>query len=117
MPPQIACRFTPAEAAALAVMAAQVAKHGRCDLALDHLAALAGVGRTTVRNAIAEVRKLGLVTVEVRRLRAFRNDTNVVRIVAAAWQLWISMRDRKRAGGDHPRQAEAGSRYRGARPA
>ncbi len=81
-----------AETAVLSTVAAQVAKHGRCDLALDHVAALAGVGRTTVRNALSEARKLGLLTVEVRRLRAFRNDTNVVRIVSAEWQSWISMR-------------------------
>ena len=92
MPPTIACRFTAGELSALSVVAAQVAKHGRCDLALDHIAALAGVGRTTVRNALGEARRLGFLTIEVRRLRAFRNDTNVVRIVASAWQSWISMR-------------------------
>ncbi len=92
LPPQLACRFTPGEAAALAVVAAQVARHGRCDLALDHIASLAGVGRTTVRNALAEARRLGLLTVEVRRLRAFRNDTNVVRIASPEWQAWLSMR-------------------------
>ncbi len=92
MPPQLACRFTAGEAAALAVVASQAAKHGRCDLALDHIAALAGVGRTTVRNALAEARRLGLLTVEVRRLRAFRNDTNVVRIASPEWQAWLSMR-------------------------
>ncbi len=92
MPPQLACRFTAGEAAALAVVASQAAKHGRCDLALDHIAALAGVGRTTVRNALGEARRLGLLTVEVRRLRAFRNDTNVVRIASPEWQSWLSMR-------------------------
>ena len=92
VPPAIACRFTAGELSALSVVAAQVAKHGRCDLALDHIAALAGVGRTTVRNAIGEARRLGFITVEVRRLRAFRNDTNVVRIAASAWQSWIAMR-------------------------
>ena len=81
MPPTIACRFTAGELSALSVVAAQVAKHGRCDLALDHIAALAGVGRTTVRNALGEARRLGFLTVEVRQLRAFRNDTNVIRIV------------------------------------
>lgn len=86
------CRFTAGELSALSVVAAQVAKHGRCDLALDHIAALAGVGRTTVRNALGEARRLGFLSVEVRRLRAFRNDTNVVRITALAWQSWISMR-------------------------
>ena len=92
VPPTIACRFTAGELAALSVVAAQVAKHGRCDLALDHIAALAGVGRTTVRNALGEARRLGFITVEVRRLRAFRNDTNLIRITASAWQSWLSMR-------------------------
>ena len=92
VPPTIACRFTAGELSALSVVASQVARHGRCDLALDHIAALAGVGRTTVRNALGEARRLGFLTVEVRRLRAFRNDTNVVRIAALAWQSWISMR-------------------------
>ncbi|WP_237482899.1 GntR family transcriptional regulator [Lichenibacterium dinghuense] len=92
MPPHLAVRFTAGELSALSVVAAQVARHGRCDLALDHIASLAGVGRTTVRNALAEARRLGLLTVEVRRLRAFRNDTNVVRIASPEWQAWISMR-------------------------
>lgn len=92
LPPALACRFTAGELAALSVVASRVAKHGRCDLALDHLAALAGVSRTTVRNGISEARKLGLLTVEERRLRAFRSDTNVIRIVASGWQSWLSMR-------------------------
>ena len=92
LPPTLACRFTAGELAALSAMASQVAKHGRCTLALDHLAALAGVSRTTVRNGIAEARKLGLLSVEERRLRAFRSDTNVVRVVSAEWQAWLSMR-------------------------
>lgn len=92
LPPALAARFTMGEAAALSVVAAEVARRGRCDLALDAIAALAGVGRTTVRNALGEARRLGLLTVEVRRLRAFRNDTNVVRIISGEWQSWISMR-------------------------
>ncbi len=92
LPPALAARFTMGEAAALSVVAAEVARRGRCDLALDAVAALAGVGRTTVRNALGEARRLGLLTVEVRRLRAFRNDTNVVRIVSPEWQAWLSMR-------------------------
>ena len=92
MPPALACRFTAGELSALSVVASQAAKHGRCDLALDHIAALAGVGRTTVRNALGEARRLGLLTVEVRRIRSFRNDTNVVRIISPEWQSWLSMR-------------------------
>ena len=38
---------------------------------------------------------------------------NTVRITSPEWRTWLRMRDRKRAGGDHPRQAE-GSGHRGA---
>jgi hypothetical protein len=49
------------------------------------------VAETTVRNAIREARKLGLVTVEERRVTGFRNDTNVVRIVSAEWTAWLRL--------------------------
>src|SRR5215203_3389802 len=51
MPPALASRFTLAEQAVLGVIAAEVAKHGRCTLVIDHIAALAGVSRTSVKNA------------------------------------------------------------------
>src|SRR5215210_1833380 len=38
LPPQVASRFTTAEQAALGVVAAEHAKHGRCSLVLDHIA-------------------------------------------------------------------------------
>lgn len=92
LPPQLACRFTLAEAAVLAVVAVEVAKRGCCTLAVGHVAAIAGVSETTVRNAIRQARVLGLVTVEERRLTGFRNDTNVVRIVAREWLSWLRLR-------------------------
>src|SRR5215211_1307400 len=50
LPPALAARFTLAETAVLAVLAAEVLKHGRCTLTVGHIAALAGVSETTVRN-------------------------------------------------------------------
>src|SRR3954467_14809959 len=50
LPPQLASRFTPAETAVLAVIAAEALRHGRCTLTVGHVAALAGVSETTVRN-------------------------------------------------------------------
>jgi hypothetical protein len=44
-----------------------------------------------VRNAIREAAKLGLVTVEERRVTGFRNDTNIVRIVSAEWAAWLRL--------------------------
>lgn len=56
-----------------------------------HIAAIAGVAETTVRNALREARQLGLVTVEERRVTGFRNDTDVVRIVSAEWSAWLRL--------------------------
>ncbi|MFK5600549.1 helix-turn-helix domain-containing protein [Methylobacterium sp. HMF5984] len=91
LPPGLATRFTLAEQAVLAVVAGEVAKRGDCRLALDHIAALAGVSRATVRNAIRQAKVLGLVTVEERRQSRFRNDTNVVCIVSREWTSWLRL--------------------------
>ncbi|RTL25619.1 MAG: helix-turn-helix domain-containing protein [Rhodocyclaceae bacterium] len=91
LPPQLAARFTPAEQAALALVAAETARRGDCRLSVPHLAAVAGVSETTARNALREARRLGLVSVEERRLTGWRSDTNVVRIVSAEWTAWLRL--------------------------
>jgi NADH:ubiquinone oxidoreductase subunit len=91
LPPGLAARFTLAEQAALALVAAESARRGDCRLSIPHLAAVVGVAETTVRNAIREARKLGLLTVEERRLTGYRNDTNVVRIVSPEWTAWLRL--------------------------
>src|SRR3954467_8845049 len=91
-PPALAARFTLAETAVLAVLAAEVLKHSRCTLAIEHVAALAGVSETTVRNALRAARGLGLLTLEERRLTAWRNAPNVVRIVSREWLAWLRLR-------------------------
>src|SRR4029453_12586990 len=68
LPPALASRFTTAENAVLAVIAAEHVKHGRCTLTIDHIAALAGVGRTTVKNALREAQRQGLPRIEERRV-------------------------------------------------
>ena len=101
MPPQIASRFTLAEQAVLAVVALEASKRGDCRLALDHIAALAGVSRTTVRNAMKQARALGFVTVTERRVSTFRNQPNVVAIVSREWLAWMRLarRDTPPGGG------------------
>lgn len=108
LPPQIAARFTMAESAVLAVVAAEVARRGLCRLTIGHIASLAGVGRSTVKNAVRQAAALGILTSEEWRLSAWRSAPNTVRIVSPEWRAWLKMRDRKRAG-DQPRQAEQGS--------
>lgn len=95
MPVGLASRFSIAEQAALAVVAEEVMKHGRCTLYVGHIAALAGVSETTVRNALREARQLGLVAVEVRRVAAWRNDSNVVTIISPDWQSWLARSGRQ----------------------
>ena len=67
LPPALASRFTLAEQSVLAVVAVQVKQHGACALTVGHIAALAGVAETTVRNALRQARVLQLVTIEETR--------------------------------------------------
>src|SRR3954452_23608857 len=93
-PPALASRLTAAETAVLAVIAAEAVKHGRCTLVLDHIAALAGVCRKTVKNALRTAQGFGLVRIEERRLSAWRNAPNVVTITSSEWGAWLRMRRR-----------------------
>jgi DNA-binding Lrp family transcriptional regulator len=90
----------------LALVAAETVRQGDCRLAVGHLAAIVGVSETTVRNAIREARKLGMVTVEERRVTGFRNDTNVVRIASTEWTAWLRLTRKGRVSNTHPFQAE-----------
>ncbi|WP_103986402.1 helix-turn-helix domain-containing protein [Methylobacterium sp. 190mf] len=91
LPPGLAARFTLAEQAVLSLVAAETVRRKDCRLSVPNLAAVVGVAETTVRNAIREARKLGLLTVEERQITGFRNDTNIVRIVSAEWTAWLRL--------------------------
>ena len=92
LPPQLAARFTMGEIAVLSVVAAEVRTKGSCSLTIGHIAALAGVSATTVRNALREAVGLGLLRVEERRLTAWRNAPNRVTITSSEWHAWLRMR-------------------------
>ena len=57
-----------AEATILSTIAAEVARRGLCRLTIGHIAALAGVGRSTVKNAVRQAAALGILTSEGWRL-------------------------------------------------
>jgi hypothetical protein len=40
----------------------EVKRHGACSLYIDAIAAMAGMHRTTVQNALKQARRLGLIT-------------------------------------------------------
>src|SRR3954464_7853869 len=94
LPPALAARFTLAETAVLAVIAAEALRHGRCTLVIEHIAALAGVGRSTVKRALRAAQELGFVRIEERRVSAWRNAPNVVTITSREWTAWLRMRGR-----------------------
>ena len=94
MPSQLQARFTQAESAVMAVVAAEVRSKGACTLTIGHVAALAGVSATTVRNAMRQAVALALVRVEERRLTAWRNAPNRVTIVSTEWNAWGRLRRR-----------------------
>src|SRR3954467_13310807 len=102
LPPALASRFTTAENAVLAVVAAEHVKHGCCTLVIDHIAALAGVGRTTVKNALREAQRQSLARIEERRVSAWRNAPNVVTITSPEWLSWLRMRAWGVGSNPHP---------------
>ena len=89
VPSSIAMNFTTGEAAVLSVVARQVQRCGHCVMFMDQIAAIAGVGRTTVRNAFRQAQTLGLLTVEERRISGNRNLSNRVKIISKEWLLWL----------------------------
>lgn len=91
LPPQIAARFTLAEAAVLSVIAVEVSRNRSCSWPIGQIAAVAGVSETTVKRALREARALGLLAIEERRLTRWRNATNVVRIASSDWAAWLRL--------------------------
>lgn len=89
LPPALAARFTLGETAALAVVALEVSRKGDCRLTMDAIASVAGVCRRIVQGAIRQAQRLGLMTIEERRMSAFRSDTNILRVVSLEWMTWI----------------------------
>lgn len=91
LPPALAARFTLAEQAVLAVVAVEVGKRGACALTVAHLAALAGVSETTVRNALREAETLGLIGIDRRRRTPWMNYPNAIRILSKEWAMWLRL--------------------------
>lgn len=89
MPPNLRCNYTMGQSSVLAIIAGEVKHHGLCDLAIDKIAALAGVSRTTVQTTLHEARRLGHIKVTERPQPGRKNLTNVVHIVSAEWLTWI----------------------------
>lgn len=91
VPGTIAANFTTGEIAALTVIARQCQRRSSCEWFMDRIAAVAGVSRTTARNALRQAQALGLISVQERRLTAWRSESNIIRIVSAEWLAWLGL--------------------------
>jgi len=102
IPASLACHFTQGEVSALTVIAREVKRKGRCELPLDAIAAMAGVCRTVVKNALREAQRLRLVSVIERPRPGRRSDTNLIAIVSPEWRTWLKLGgDRRQKGETH----------------
>lgn len=90
LPPALASRFTPGQLATLRIVADEVRARGICALPLAAIAARAGVGITTARDAIRLAAGDGLLVIQERRRRGSPNLPNVVRIISREWTMWIA---------------------------
>ena len=92
MPPAIRASYSEAERAALTVIADRCRSKGFCDLCIDEIARLSGVGRTSVQNAIRKARskERGHISVRERPQERGKNLTNIIQIICGVWLSWIA---------------------------
>lgn len=89
LPDNLRCHFTEGQRAVLCVVAGAVKQFGMCEEPIDKIAALAGVCRTTVQNALHEARRLGLLRITERPQPGRKSKTNLVEVISREWLTWI----------------------------
>lgn len=81
--------FTEGERAALYIVAADVRELGACRCTVAEIADRAGVGQTTVRNAVRKARDRGILKVEHRPQWRNKWLCNVITIICRTWLGWL----------------------------
>ena len=90
IPPEHVDKFTVGEAACIAVIAGEIARHGVCDLSLKEIADIAGCrSKTTVRSAVKKMRNTGLGFSQERRRAGRKSLTNVIRPISKPWAAFL----------------------------
>ena len=75
--------------AVTSIICGQIKHHGYCDLAIEAIAAMAGMCRTTARNAIKQLEKLKVISVDRDSRRGVKSRTNIIRIICPHWLAWL----------------------------
>ncbi|RWI89899.1 GntR family transcriptional regulator [Mesorhizobium sp.] len=88
--PEFAGEFTEGESAALYIVMSDCRQHGKCDRSVREIGDRAGVGATTVRNALRKASTLGLLRVTQRRRWRARNLPNHIVVVHRRQIDWIA---------------------------
>ena len=91
LPPQMREHYTQCERAVLSVVALEIKKTGNCDWCIDKIAALAGVSKSTAKNALREARVQGHLRCIERKVPGRKNLTNLYTIAAREWLAWIKV--------------------------
>ena len=89
LPDNLRHHYTEGQRAVLCIVAGEVKRHGICDFPIDKIAALAGVGRTTVQTTMHEARRLGHITITERPQRGRKSLTNILQISPPEWRAWL----------------------------
>jgi hypothetical protein len=89
VPPELVDKFTQGEHAALTVVCGEIQRCGLCSWCLAKIAAIAGVCKTTVKNAMRKARAAGLLYAKERRRRGQKSLTNIVRVLRKSWGAWL----------------------------
>jgi hypothetical protein len=89
LPPALATNFTTSELAVLRIIGDECAAHGSSRLCVDAIAARAGCSRTVVQGTKRLARRLGLISVQERRLSYRRSDTTLIRVISKEWEAWL----------------------------
>jgi hypothetical protein len=106
MPPHFRQHFTIGEEAVLNVIREDIRAKGLCDRYIDGVAALAGVSRRTAQNALRHAERAGLITIEERRRKHYRNRTNIIRVISQEVRAWWGISGGVGAKNCTPRRTE-----------
>jgi hypothetical protein len=89
IPPEYVGTFTVGEAAAVTIIAGEIARKGTCGLCLAAIAARAGTCKDVVRSAVRKAQAIGLWLSTERRFAGQVSLPNLIRPVSKPWTAYL----------------------------